>query len=158
MIIIGQDLCENHTDGMTSHVTGTSWLKSMMSHHVQICDALSNLNLSNRVKIRISVALRPHMRENKVLTSLAAPAVRRRPCEARKFFGITRSNTPISLQNRSPPAPRHRLLLSTDITERHTDRALYIRKSVDPAKMTHTIMALVRRDCSSGSKQATQEV
>ena len=38
MIIIGQDLCENHTDGMTSHVTGTSWLKSMMSQHVQICD------------------------------------------------------------------------------------------------------------------------
>ena len=29
---------KNHTEGMTSHIMGGSWVESMISHPVQICD------------------------------------------------------------------------------------------------------------------------
>ena len=38
------------------------------------------------------------------------------------------------------------------------ERAALVRETVDPAKMTDTKIALIKRDCSSGSKQANHEV
>ena len=41
---------KNHTQGMTSHIMGESWAKSMISYPVQICDVkmttISSLNFA----------------------------------------------------------------------------------------------------------------
>ena len=38
------------------------------------------------------------------------------------------------------------------------ERAAFVRETIDPAKMTDTKIALIKRDCSSGSKQVNHEV
>ena len=57
-------------------------------------------------------------------------------------------------------------MLRTDDSDTHNDtkivltheRAAFVRETIDPAKMTDTKIALIKRDCGSGSEQANHEV
>ena len=63
---------------------------------------------------------------------LAAPAVRRRPCEARKCLHFERSKTPISLDKNVPHTGRNDMLMHTAlVTTLYRDSILNRTKSTE---------------------------